>query len=526
MTSLTPQNINKSTGMYGINKAVAVPDDFFGFCVLDFPVTSAPTIPYSIFRTHDCRRLKWWDIQPTARNSFTWGNADTILNYYLNAGKDVLFTLYGTPTWASARPTEALSPYNNVGGAAEPADMNDWANYCIAIATRYPTIKYFEVWNEPSPYMIYVISGTSGSNTLTIGTNNSGLIAVGSLVSPNSAGIPANCTVTAISGSTVTLSGNLTANITNTQIEFSQFFTRNCTGTINAFTITVSLASNIAVGAYLSLGGIRYTVMSVAGTTVTLGAKLLRSFSSESGTFSYAATNLFFTGWRENLATMARVASLAIKSANPNAKILSPPSSQIASFFYPNINALPGNDLTENIVSISASYFVANPYNRVTQILTAQDVSGFVYMGVSGYGTKITDWVDIIAEHTYINTFTEHQNVCYLKYLFNWLAGAGINKPVWATEAGVESASLTDAQYIQTLSRIVLLPALQGCARSIYYGWDFGAPLGINTLSVTVLNALAYNINFVRGKTCVRLLSPYDGGPITAYFTDGSTLVF
>ena len=54
MTSLVPQNLNKSTGMYGVNKSVTVSNDFFGFNVLNYPVaqygsvTGAPTIPLSL----------------------------------------------------------------------------------------------------------------------------------------------------------------------------------------------------------------------------------------------------------------------------------------------------------------------------------------------------------------------------------------------------------------------------------------------------------------------------------------------
>ena len=533
MTSLVPQNLNKSTGMYGVNKSVTVSNDFFGFNVLNYPVaqygsvTSAPTIPYSIFRTHDCGYLKWWDIQPTASNVFIWSNADTILNYYLNAGKDILFTLYGTPTWASKRPAEALSPYNVLGGSAEPENMNDWANYCIAVATRYPTIKYFEVWNEPNPFVVFVLSGSSGSNTITLAnTFNSGLITAGMLVSPNALGIPANCMVTGVSGLVVTLSTNLTANIANQQIEFSPYFTRTCTGTAGSNSLTVNNGTNIVAGAYLSLNSAQYIVQSISGTTVTLTSNLAKTVSGVTGTFTYQKTNLFFTGWRENLATMARVANIAIKSVNPNAIILSPPSGQVSSFFYPNVYSMPGNDLTQNIENHPALYTSQVAYNRVTQILTAKDVSGFYYNGTTGSGTQVSDWVDVIAEHLYIATDFEYQNVCYLKYLFSWLAFAGINKPVWNTEQGIDTTlSASDGLITQRLTRAIVLPVLCGCIKSIYYGWDFGG-FAINNLSDTVKNALTNNINFVKGKTCIRLLIPYDGGSITAYFTDGSSLVF
>jgi hypothetical protein len=66
-----------------------------------------------------------------------------------------------------------------------------------------------------------VSSGTSGTNTVTVTANTS--IAIGQLVSGNGAlvaGLPAGTTVTSFTGTTVTLSKTLTANITSTALYF------------------------------------------------------------------------------------------------------------------------------------------------------------------------------------------------------------------------------------------------------------------------------------------------------------------
>ena len=66
-----------------------------------------------------------------------------------------------------------------------------------------------------------VSSGTSGTNTITVTANTS--IAIGQFVSGNGAlvaGLPANTYVTHITGTTVTLSNNLTATITSTALYF------------------------------------------------------------------------------------------------------------------------------------------------------------------------------------------------------------------------------------------------------------------------------------------------------------------
>lgn len=62
---------------------------------------------------------------------------------------DVLYTLGGTPRWASARPEEKC-PYG-FGCAAEPVKMAHWEEYVRRVVQRYRgRIKAYELWNEPS----------------------------------------------------------------------------------------------------------------------------------------------------------------------------------------------------------------------------------------------------------------------------------------------------------------------------------------------------------------------------------------
>ena len=61
---------------------------------------------------------------------------------------DLVLTLALSPTWASARPTEA-SPYFK-GSAAEPGDIRQWEDYVRTVAERYKgRIMLYEIWNEP-----------------------------------------------------------------------------------------------------------------------------------------------------------------------------------------------------------------------------------------------------------------------------------------------------------------------------------------------------------------------------------------
>ena len=130
---------------------------FFGIHAGGYPITGAAELPTSCsIRTHDWsthgtnpEKHLWWNhIQPTA-STWYWDMADAFVDACVRSGKEILWTLGPqTPTWASARPTEA-SAYGPKGMAAEPADINTWADYCTALATRYKgKIKYYEIWNE------------------------------------------------------------------------------------------------------------------------------------------------------------------------------------------------------------------------------------------------------------------------------------------------------------------------------------------------------------------------------------------
>jgi hypothetical protein len=104
-------------------------------------------------RSHDMEngKSRWQYIEPSD-NVWDFDALDYWVDAHYAAGRDILFTLFGTPTWASARPTEegAYGP-SNLGIQAEPSDMTKWDRFCTKIATRYlGKIKYYEVWNEPN----------------------------------------------------------------------------------------------------------------------------------------------------------------------------------------------------------------------------------------------------------------------------------------------------------------------------------------------------------------------------------------
>jgi hypothetical protein len=77
------------------------------------------------------------------------------------AGRKLIYTVYQTPEWASARPTD-VGPYGSRGFNAEPANMTTLYDFIVMVATRYSAmgyfIDYFEVSNEPNYSTFY--SGT------------------------------------------------------------------------------------------------------------------------------------------------------------------------------------------------------------------------------------------------------------------------------------------------------------------------------------------------------------------------------
>lgn len=130
----------------------------FGYSYARFPLepgTSDMGLRGSVVRTHDYGigssgswRARWVRIEETP-GVFTWGPLDAMVDYHLSQGREILHTLFGTPAFYSARPSEPCG-YED-GAAAEPANLANWDNYVTACVTRYAgRIKYYELWNEPN----------------------------------------------------------------------------------------------------------------------------------------------------------------------------------------------------------------------------------------------------------------------------------------------------------------------------------------------------------------------------------------
>lgn len=97
---------------------------------------------------HDGLSTMWRHLE-LIKGVWKWNTLDTFVDYNLNLRRTVIYTLFGTPSWAAARLTPGYT-YYGAGAASEPSDISDWINMCQQVATRYKgKISYYEIWNEP-----------------------------------------------------------------------------------------------------------------------------------------------------------------------------------------------------------------------------------------------------------------------------------------------------------------------------------------------------------------------------------------
>jgi hypothetical protein len=142
-------------------KSVAVPPNFVGTHLNRWPsgepVSRPPTYGYGTVRSlnydpSDDIGVFWRDTNP-ARGVYRWNKLDQWVGTFHGMGKDLIYSFYGTPRWASSRPN-VKDLYNQHGGNSKPRDWNDITVFVKALIERYNgdgvrRLKYIEVWNEP-----------------------------------------------------------------------------------------------------------------------------------------------------------------------------------------------------------------------------------------------------------------------------------------------------------------------------------------------------------------------------------------
>ncbi len=147
-----PTTGGKITNVFSGSKTLT--PTFFGITYHRYPLGTTPTpiTTFNMARSHDfgpgSSRVRWSSLNPSS-GTYTWSTLDSFVSTHKAAGRKVIYTIFGTPSWASARPAEASS--YGLGEAAEPANLANWDTFCAALATRYiGQIDYYEIWNEPN----------------------------------------------------------------------------------------------------------------------------------------------------------------------------------------------------------------------------------------------------------------------------------------------------------------------------------------------------------------------------------------
>lgn len=99
------------------------------------------------------QQFPWADIEISAKGNFddcrnppcisAWAKYDNIVELAAEHQINIVARLDAPPKWARSTP----------GDFAPPANLNDYADYVAAVATRYKgKIKFYQIWNEPNNY--------------------------------------------------------------------------------------------------------------------------------------------------------------------------------------------------------------------------------------------------------------------------------------------------------------------------------------------------------------------------------------
>ena len=83
--------------------------------------------------------IDWSDTEPSP-GAYDWRRPDRLLGALHRHGLAPVVTLWGTPEWASA----SRAP------TAPPTSATTFERFARAIATRYPYVRYWLIWNEPN----------------------------------------------------------------------------------------------------------------------------------------------------------------------------------------------------------------------------------------------------------------------------------------------------------------------------------------------------------------------------------------
>jgi hypothetical protein len=134
-----------------------IPSTLFGMSAHDGVLfgTHWPTMTITGMRLWDSH-VNWGQIN-TANGVYDWTDMDDWVSAAAKNGNvTLIYTVGATPSWASSKSNDS-SCDNNKGSCDPPDDLNSdgtgtddhFINFITAIAKRYPSITYWEMWNTP-----------------------------------------------------------------------------------------------------------------------------------------------------------------------------------------------------------------------------------------------------------------------------------------------------------------------------------------------------------------------------------------
>ena len=90
------------------------------------------------------QNVAWRDVEGAAKGHFNWYFTDRIVADAEARGLSVLFRLDREPVWA-------IPPEGTLSSNGPPGDLQDFGDFCHAIAERYRgRVQAYQVWNEPN----------------------------------------------------------------------------------------------------------------------------------------------------------------------------------------------------------------------------------------------------------------------------------------------------------------------------------------------------------------------------------------
>ncbi|MQA07769.1 MAG: helix-turn-helix domain-containing protein [Pseudonocardiaceae bacterium] len=151
--SAQPVHSNEPPGVTAAAPAISAPmwtdspypvsDGFVGVTV-NSTTGTMPSFRVGSVRLWDSE-TRWQNIEPR-RGQFDWSTVDRLVSSARQDGLSVLFTMGGTPDWAS--PNGPDTPYDDGSRASPPRNMADWDRFVRRVAQRYRgRIDAYELWD-------------------------------------------------------------------------------------------------------------------------------------------------------------------------------------------------------------------------------------------------------------------------------------------------------------------------------------------------------------------------------------------